>query len=205
MLLYTKIQQFIDTIETDGISTERKKVLDPFVQSLRDDVKSQSLVNINFICTHNSRRSHLGQIWAKTMATYYGLHHVHTYSGGTEATAIYKSVLKALEHSGFESIPLSETTNPVFGIKMGEELEPIVAFSKKYYHQFNPASNFFAVLTCDSADENCPVIFGAKKRFPIKYIDPKVSDGTPQEDEIYQQRSLQIAQEMKYVFSQLNG
>jgi arsenate reductase len=36
------------------------------------------------------------------------------------------------------------------------------------------------------------------------YEDPKVSDGTPQQQEVYQERSEQIATEMKYVFSKIN-
>jgi len=43
-------------------------------------------VLLNFICTHNSRRSHIAQLWVQTAAHYFGIRGVETYSGGTEAT-----------------------------------------------------------------------------------------------------------------------
>lgn len=58
-------------------------------------------------------------------------------------------------------------------------------------------------MTCSQADEGCPYIAGAEKRIPVRYEDPKSSDKTPQQNEIYTQRSLQIASEMFYVFSSL--
>jgi arsenate reductase len=46
-------------------------------------------------------------------------------------------------------------------------------------------------------------IAGAEKRIPITYEDP--FDNTPQQAEKYQERSLQIATEMLYVFSQIKS
>ena len=58
-------------------------------------------------------------------------------------------------------------------------------------------------MTCDNADEGCPMVYGAEARFPIKYDDPKAFDGTDLMNEKYSERSLQIASEMYYVFSQI--
>ena len=58
-------------------------------------------------------------------------------------------------------------------------------------------------MTCDHASENCPIVPGAEKRISITYLDPKISDGTPEQKAVYEERSLQIATEMKYVFSQV--
>jgi len=49
------------------------------------------------------------------------------------------------------------------------------------------------------------MVFGAEARFPIKYDDPKAFDGTELMNEKYSERSLQIASEMYYVFSQINS
>jgi arsenate reductase len=58
-------------------------------------------------------------------------------------------------------------------------------------------------MTCNNADEGCPMVFGAEARFPIKYDDPKAFDGTDVMNEKYTERSLQIASEMYFVFSQI--
>mgnify|MGYP001951124988 CR=1 FL=1 len=79
----------------------------------------------------------------------------------------------------------------------------VIAFSKQFSDAFNPASEFAAIMTCSSADKGCPIILGCDKRIAITYEDPKQSDGTPQQTETYLKRSLQIATEMKFVFSGL--
>jgi arsenate reductase len=58
-------------------------------------------------------------------------------------------------------------------------------------------------MTCSQADGGCPFIAGAEKRVPITYDDPKAFDHTPQQAEKYHERSLDIATELKYVFSNI--
>lgn len=58
-------------------------------------------------------------------------------------------------------------------------------------------------MTCSQADGGCPFISGAEKRIAITYDDPKAFDNTDQQTEKYNERSLQIATEMFYVFSQI--
>ena len=58
-------------------------------------------------------------------------------------------------------------------------------------------------MTCSHADENCPFIAGAEKRIPITYEDPKKFDNTPEQLAKYNERSLQIATELFYVFSKV--
>jgi arsenate reductase len=59
-------------------------------------------------------------------------------------------------------------------------------------------------MTCSQADGGCPYCW-RWKRIPITYEDPKAFDNTPQQAEKYQERSLQIATEMLYVFSQIKS
>ncbi|MGB5417660.1 MAG: protein-tyrosine-phosphatase, partial [Algibacter sp.] len=128
---------------------------------------------------------------------------VNCYSGGTEATAMFPKVGETLNNQGFKIIKLSEEENPVYSIKFSKNEPSIIAFSKQFSDEFNPASEFAAIMTCSSADSGCPFVLGSDKRIPITYEDPKASDGTPQQTETYFNRSLQIATEMKYVFSSL--
>lgn len=198
-----KIREIIAQLSTERISEERKRILQPLIEFISSKISKNEEVRLNFICTHNSRRSHLSQIWAQTMANYYQIENVFCYSGGTEATAMFPKISESLQYQGFEILKLSETENPVYAVKFAENEHSVICFSKKYDDDFNPKSAFAAILTCDSADENCPIVYGAEARIPIKYEDPKKSDGTPEMNETYFNRSLEIATEMKFVFENL--
>lgn len=197
--LFTEIQQTLSSLP--NVSEERKQVLQPLVSYIQEKLSNKEVINLNFICTHNSRRSHLSQVWAQTMAFYYQIPNVLSYSGGTEATAMNATVVDTLVGNGFRIQQLSEGTNPIYAIKYAENTPSIIGFSKKYDDTFNPTSAFCAIMTCSQADEGCPFIAGADKRIPITYEDPKLYDGTSSEKEKYLERSLQIAAEMHYVFS----
>ncbi|MFT3919640.1 low molecular weight phosphatase family protein [Cloacibacterium sp.] len=198
-----KIKEIIAQLSTENISEERRNILQPLVEFIQNKISKNEEIRLNFICTHNSRRSHLSQIWAQTMARFFGVKNVFCYSGGTEATAMFPKVAETLQNQGFEILKLSETENPVYAVKFAENEHAIICFSKKYNDDFNPKSNFAAILTCDSADENCPIVYGAEARIPIKYKDPKSSDGTLEMNETYFNRSLEIATELKFVFENI--
>ncbi|WP_299548565.1 protein-tyrosine-phosphatase [Seonamhaeicola sp.] len=201
--LFEEINKTIESLKTNTISEERKEVLNPLVDYLKEKIEARAPVRLNFICTHNSRRSHLSQIWAQTMAAYFNIENVSCYSGGTEATAMFRKVGETLVNQGFKMAKLSEGNNPVYSIRYSDNDPSIIAFSKQYGDDFNPASEFAAIMTCSSADEGCPMVFGCDKRIAITYEDPKKSDGTSQQTETYFNRSLEIATEMKFVFSDL--
>ncbi len=203
MILFEKISNTIQSLEINEVSEERKVVLNPLIDYLKNKIETNSSIRLNFICTHNSRRSHLSQIWAQTMAAYYNISNVSCYSGGTEATAMFAKVGETLINQGFQILKLSKNGNPVYSIKFAENEPSVIAFSKQFGDDFNPASKFAAIMTCSSADKGCPMVLGCDKRIAVTYEDPKKSDGTPLQTETYFNRSLQIATEMKYVFSSL--
>ena len=201
--MYPNLINVIATFSSQSISDERKVVLLPLVNYIQEKVNAGESIRLHFICTHNSRRSHLSQIWAQTMAYHVGLKNVSCYSGGTEATAIFIKVLETLTSQGFQVLRLSGNENPVVAVKFAANENPILCFSKTYDHPFNPSTQFGAVMTCSNADEGCPIVVGSEARFPIKYDDPKAYDGTPLQTEKYAERSLDIAREMWWVFSQI--
>lgn len=202
-MLFTDIASTIAGLDTTTITADRKVVLQPLIDFIKAKVKAKAIIRLNFICTHNSRRSHLSQIWAQTMAAHHNISNVFSYSGGTEATAMFPKVGETLKTQGFQVLKLSEDQNPVYGIKFAANEAAIIAFSKQFSDAFNPKSAFAAIMTCASADKGCPMVFGCEARIPITYEDPKKSDGTPLQTETYFNRSLEIATEMKYVFSNL--
>tara|TARA_R110002072_G_scaffold23949_1_gene81858 strand:+ start:39827 stop:40459 length:633 start_codon:yes stop_codon:yes gene_type:complete len=203
--VFQNIDHLVKGLKPETISNERKDSLNPLIEFIQAKLDSNQEIRINFICTHNSRRSHLSQVWAQTLAHIFKIKNVSCYSGGTENTALFPMVAKTLENSGFEVKTLSSGKNPVYSIKYAENEHPIIGFSKKMDDSFNPKSNFAAVMTCDSANEACPFVPGAEKRIPITYEDPKIFDNTPQQAEKYNERSLQIATELFYIFSQVNS
>ena len=203
-ILLSEIENVIKELNPQTISSERKAVLQPLTDFIQSKVSNQQEIRINFICTHNSRRSHLSQVWAQTMANYFNIKNVFCYSGGTEATALFPMVAETLKKQGFEIFKLSDTNNSVYTIKYSENEHPVIGFSKKLDDDFNPKSEFVAIMTCDSANEACPFVPGAEKRIPITFEDPKAFDNTPQQAEKYNERSLQIATELFYVFSEIN-
>jgi arsenate reductase len=204
-MLFPEIENVIKTIDIKNISNERKIILQPLIDFIQAKVSGQEEIRLNLICTHNSRRSHLSQVWAQTAAAYFNIKNVFCYSGGTEATALFPMAAQTLEKSGFKIKTISAGSNPIYAIKYSENEHPIIGFSKTYDDDFNPQSEFAAILTCSQADGGCPFIAGAEKRIPITFEDPKAFDNTPQQAEKYQERSLQIASEMLYVFSQINS
>src|SRR5690606_14563189 len=162
-------------------------------------------INLNFICTHNSRRSHLAQVRAQVASAYFNIPNVHCYSDGTEETALFPKVAETLTNQRFTIFKITETDNPVYAIKYSDNALPIIGFSKKYDSPFIPASAFVAIMTCSQADGGCPFIAGAVKRIPITFEDPRMSDHTPGQDAVHAEGSLQIAQEMFYVFSMVKS
>jgi arsenate reductase (thioredoxin) len=201
--LFPKIENVIQTLDFASISSERKIVLQPLVDFIQGKVSSGQEIRLNLICTHNSRRSHLSQVWAQTAALYYGVKNVFCYSGGTEATAMFPMAVKTLVKQGFQIKTIAEGNNPVYAIKYAANAHPVIGFSKTFDDDFNPQTEFAAIMTCSSADQGCPFIAGAEKRIPVTFEDPKAFDNSPQQAEKYEERSVQIATEMFYVFSQI--
>ena len=201
--MFQNLNTTIESISKTTITEERKVVLQPLIDFIQTKVDTQQSIRLNFICTHNSRRSHLSQIWAQTMAFHFGIRNVFCYSGGTEATAMFPKVGETLSNQGFQIQQLSSDNNPVYAVKFDENEAAIVCFSKTFDNAFNPNSEFAAIMTCSSADAGCPFIAGAEKRLPIRYEDPKAFDGTDLMDAKYAERSLEIASELYFVFSKI--
>ena len=174
-----------------NISSERLSTLNRLAHWIAHQ-PAASPANVMIICTHNSRRSHLGQIWLQAAAWHFNLKHVRTWSGGTEGTAFYPSAVNALRNQGVDIIASDHSANPIYRVQLQTDHSPFETMSTRYSHPMNPQHGFAAVMVCEEANEACPVVEGAAARFGLPYIDPKASDGTPEENRVYQQRSLEI-------------
>lgn len=204
---FSEVDRYVEAslAEFDRIPEDRRKALRKVAAYVSKQVDSGQDVRLTFICTHNSRRSHMSQLWAQTAAEYFGIPGVSTFSGGTETTAFNPRAVAAMRRAGFRVEKSGEGDNPVYVVSNGRGRQPMTAFSKEYFHESNPQQDFCAVMTCSRADESCPVVRGAAYRVAIPYDDPKAFDGTALESAKYDERCRQISREMLYLFSQVRG
>lgn len=198
------LERTIDKLvsEFSQITDVRKSAISHLKMYIAQRKAEGKKVSINFICTHNSRRSHISQIWAQTAAYYYGIDNVETFSGGTEATAFNPRAVTAMKQAGFDITTIKDDKNPVYKVRFSKYAPPLTVFSKKYDDDLNPKADFAAIMTCSHADENCPFIPGAK-RIALTYDDPKDFDETPEESAKYSERVNEIGREILFAFSQV--
>lgn len=191
----------IASLKTEKITEERKKDFLPLIKYINKKRAQNKPVHLNFICTHNSRRSQLSQLWAAVLGHYHKLA-LSTYSGGVEITACNERVITALRTQGFKVNQTGAYENLFYTISWGE-VSFGAYYSKLYNDSSSPTKDFAAVMTCAHADENCPFIAGAEERIPLRYEDPKRFDNTENEAEAYLNKSIEIATELHYIFSNL--
>ena len=194
------IEQSID--QFDMISYERKNNLKSLSVDIKALLSSSNYANLNFICTHNSRRSHLSQLWAQTAAHYYNIKNVYCFSGGTKATEFNRNAIDAIERAGFTSLKITNSLNPTYHVFYTNN-NFSTHYSKIYYDPPNPNTNFIAVMTCGDANESCPVVDGCSKKISLLYEDPKKFDGTSKESIAYDDRCREISRELLFTFSLL--
>lgn len=201
--MYPNIKTYMDglTKEFKSIPQNRKEILEKITQYIAKKRVMGSPINLVYICTHNSRRSHFGQVWAHVAASYYDIKNVTTYSGGTEATAFNINAINSLKRIGFNIKPINIEKNTIYHVFHDDNETPSVCFSKTYDDSKNPQKDFAAIMTCSDAEENCPFIPGVELRIGTTYDDPKAFDNTPEQDAKYDERCRQIALETLYIFS----
>lgn len=204
--LIESISKFCDETvkEFDEIPDSRKSDLLQLTHYIRAKFDNDETPKVIVICTHNSRRSHFGQVWLSVAASYFKLPVIQTFSGGTEATAFNPRAISALKNIGFEIGETSKnSSNPTYFVKYDLKLPAYQAFSKKYDSAPNPTESFAAVMVCSEADQGCPVVTGADFRLFLPFDDPKAYDDTDLESPKYAERCRQIAREMLYVASKI--
>lgn len=202
--MFQDIKLYIESLNFNEISNIRREKLDQLIQIIEQNYNTKGIVILNFICTHNSRRSQFSQIWASVASTYYDLN-IKNYSGGIEVTACHKNTISSLKRAGLEIETNSKNPkkNPIYEAYYSSKQTPVKLYSKTYDASENPSKNFIAIMTCDDADENCPIINGCEHRFSLTYKDPKVYDDTNQTEKQYDYCSIKIATEIFYIFSKI--
>ena len=204
-MLYPNLNRYCASLpgEFSQIPEERKIVLQQISEYVSSKHRQRQRASLVVICTHNSRRSHLGQAWLQTAANYYGIEGVQTYSGGTEATAFHPNAVACLRRAGFSVEATDKGVNPVYRLSISDGMPGWLGYSKRFDDVANPRSNFCAILVCTDADQRCPVVSGADQRLSVPFHDPKAYDHTPQDSVQYDRSCRYIAREMAYAMSLL--
>jgi len=196
------VKDFFETSQKNiEIDDNRKELLLKIANKIAVNYNNND-ININFICTHNSRRSQLGQVWSFFAADYFKLP-INAFSGGTEVTAFHRNTVKTLTEVGFKfDVDEFSHTNPIYRISFSDDNPSLLGFSK-LYNNIENKTPYFVLTTCNNADENCPFIPEAIDRFHVPYIDPKHSDDSAIQDETYLKTSGIIAAQMYYLFNEI--
>jgi len=198
--MYPVISQIIEVLDRQKVDESRLQALNELSAYLLGEIQKGEIPKVNFICTHNSRRSVLAQTWMSVLAESFNLK-IQSFSGGTDVTEVNERVIYSFRRMGFSVISDELELNSTYEIIFSDSVESISCFSKLFSDEANPSVGFLAVMTCGNADENCPIVPGAEKRLPIKYEDPKKFDDSPLESLMYDARSIEIAAELHYVLS----
>lgn len=203
--LYPKVREYVQGVlaEFEQIPKARKTQLERLTSYVQARMEAGEPINVTFICTRNSRRSHLAQIWAQTAAAYYSVPKMTAYSGGTGCTAFNPRAVAACKRAGLRVLKTTQGENPIYHVRYGSTRPPITNFSKIYSQAPNPSKDFCAIMTCANADKACPNVAGASERIALPFVDPKAYDGTELENAKYDERCRQICREMLYVFSRV--
>lgn len=195
--LIEPLQEYVRRILENEQPSDREDRLQEGAQFIAERLSEGQNARLTFICTHNSRRSHLSHVWAEVAARFYGLDGVQSFSGGTEATACNPRTVQAFVRAGFSvEIPSGGEANPRVKVHYLEDGQPIECFSKVYLEDGNPTQTYAAMMCCSDVDEKCPAVTGADVRIPLHYDDPKSADDTPLEEQRYDERCWQIACDM---------
>lgn len=204
--LFPKLESYCKELEHNfnSISEERKGELQSLSKYLTSKWGKNETPKVIVICTHNSRRSHLGQLWLAVGAEYFNLPAIETFSGGTEATAFHPNAISTLQRVGFKiDTTQADLKNPAYEITWADTMNSYTAISSKFDTAPNPTKDFAAIMVCSEADKGCPFVPGSDFRLSLPFEDPKTFDGTDLQDAKYDERSLQIGTELFYALSQI--
>jgi len=206
--LLPDVERYVEArlAERGRIDPERLARLDELATalSLPRPPRGEPVSAAVYVCTHNSRRSHLAQVWAHVAAARFGPDGLRAHSAGTEATALAPGAAAALERAGLSLSRQADgdARNPVTRVDAFEPGAgaPVACFSKTLAHPSLPRRDFVAVMTCTSADAACPIVPGASARVSLPFVDPKESDGRPDSAAVYDACCARIARELLEAF-----
>lgn len=217
-LLLAGVRTHLDTLaaQVDRMDPGRRAAAMKLSNAIVSRFRPGTTLPVIVVCTGNSRRSIMGAAFGNASATNEGLNDIRFYSGGTEPSSFNTRTVSTLRSVGFEIAETGELVtagavgiaNPIYLLSWGRSKQPVASvlgvkeFSKPYSHSENPQSGFIAVVVCDRADAQCPIVAGAVERISMPFADPKSADGTPSEAITYAASRDAIGTAMLFALSE---
>ncbi|EQA45974.1 low molecular weight phosphotyrosine protein phosphatase domain protein [Leptospira broomii serovar Hurstbridge str. 5399] len=200
--LFQNLRNFLNErqTETESILPDRKRILTQLSESILESFENRSKATILFVCTQNSRRSQISQIFGAAIPQFLGIPGIKAFSGGTEISAFHPNAITALESIGFRIENEGPPRNPKYSIRWADGTPALIAFSKKFSDPPNPHRDFIVIMVCSTADEACPYVAGAEARISLPFEDPKSADDTPEVISKYTETCERIARELLFTF-----
>jgi hypothetical protein len=205
-ILFPSLASYCQALEQqfDQILPARKQQLLVLSHYLSDQIQQGKTPAVTVICTHNSRRSHLAQLWLAVAADYYQRPTISSFSGGTEISAFNPRMVAALQRIGLKiTAQDSSLANPIYEVCWKDTMAPYLAFSKQYGDAPNPQKDFLALVVCSHADVHCPIVTGSTLKLALPYQDPKAFDDTDLEASEYTKTCALIGLEILFALQQL--
>ncbi|MEM1219039.1 MAG: hypothetical protein AAGH79_09000 [Bacteroidota bacterium] len=203
--LFQALSQTVDRLsrKTSLIGPYRIQRLEQAAQRITDHFTPEQTLHFAVVCTHNARRSQMGQAWLQALATYHDLPNIQAFSAGTETSAFHPNAVKALISLGFQIEGTTDTRNPMYHTLFGEALAGFTQYSKTIFDARLPQENLVAIMVCRSAEEACPLIPGAPLRLSIPFTDPGKADQTPEAPAAYLATAEEIGLTFHYLFVEI--
>jgi len=203
--LFPSLSRNVDRLsqETTAIGPQRTQLLEQAARQIVDRFKAEETLHFSVVCTHNARRSQIGQAWLNALASYDGLSNVEAFSAGTETSAFHPNAVKALQTIGFQIGETKEGSNPHYQTQIGEAHPAFTQFSKTLDDPSIPQEHLVAIMVCRSADEACPFVPGASLRLSIPFEDPGKTDQTPEAPAAYLATAEEIGRAFNFLLAEI--
>ena len=187
------IKKYISKIEKFKPNNKSKKRLHNIIDGINSLTQKRKL-NLVFICNHNSRRSQFAQFWGEILAIHYNKR-INIYSAGIIKTKVYFQVIESIKRIGF-SVSKKKSS---YQINYNNQT---IKLSSKLLKEIKNI-NFISIMTCSDTDASCPINLRSSLNLKLYFQDPKIYDGTFNEEQKYDAICLKIASELNYIFKNL--
>tara|TARA_Y100001949_G_C15986510_1_gene330879 strand:+ start:2001 stop:2567 length:567 start_codon:yes stop_codon:yes gene_type:complete len=182
--------KFFSRIDSFNPNQKRKKRLDNIASVINENLnKTRSIV---FLCTHNSRRSQICEVWGKVFAEIYRKK-ININSAGAFKTVVHSQVYESIVKCGL----VVDNKKEIFFDKKKFKLnsKTIDSLTMK---------NFIAVMTCSNAEKSCPNDPRSIRNIKMFFNDPRIYDETDKMSREYLNTTIYIAEELNYIFKNIN-
>tara|TARA_B100001079_G_scaffold142196_1_gene121790 strand:+ start:344 stop:916 length:573 start_codon:yes stop_codon:yes gene_type:complete len=183
-----EFKDFFSKINQYNPEKDKKNYLDDVVSKIEKILPITN--NIVFLCTHNSRRSQLCQVWGSILSKIYNID-LKFNSAGTEKTEVHKTIFYCFSNVGIEI----KDSKIFYG-------DLSLSLHSKVLEEIQ-SDKFISIMTCSDAEKSCPSDSRSIRNISMIYQDPKIFDDTEKEREEYSKTSKLIAEELNYIIKNL--